>query len=199
MHFRFTESRTEGPMHDRAFRFFDVAWRLPCGGGCGDSFDFAELRDDTELLHKAQSVPIDKAVEHFAVRKAGNAYACDVELLPRWCDPVEIALMGTAARPTRHYCFTFSNDVLDRESNVGEGIAVKRHSLLLTLGASPNIGRRTVMVSVGRCKELVCHRYLALVPNLFEQTKDVIFVLFRHGGSPFLKARYSASHVASRA
>src|ERR1700730_7740052 len=165
-----------------------LSWRLPYRGGCADSSDFAELRDDTELLHEAQSVPIDKTFGHFAVRKAGKAYACNVELLPCWCNPVEIALMGTAARPASRYCFTFGNDVLDREANVGEGIAVKSHSLLLTLGASPNIGRRTVMVSVGWCKEFVSHRYMALVPDFFKQTTDVSFVLFRHGGSPFFKS-----------
>jgi len=53
--------------------------RLPCGG---DGLGFGEFRDDAELLHKAQSIPIDKAFGHFAVRKAGNAYACDIELLP---------------------------------------------------------------------------------------------------------------------
>src|ERR1700730_12115045 len=151
-----------------------LSWRLPYRGGCADSSDFAELRDDTELLHEAQSVPIDKTFGHFAVRKAGKAYACNVELLPYWLNPVEIALMGTAARPASRYCFTFGNDVLDREANVGEGIAVKSHSLLLTLGTSPNIGRRTVMVSVGRCKELVCHRYMPLFPTSSNKPRELI-------------------------
>ena len=107
--------------------------------------------------------------------------------------------MGTAARPTSHCTvFTFGNEVLDRESKV-RSIAVKSHSLLLTLRAAPSIGRRIVMVSVGRCKELVCHSYMALVPNLFKQTTDVIFVFVQTWWFSFLKARYSTSHVASRA
>jgi hypothetical protein len=48
------------------------------------------------------------------------------------------------------------------------------------------------MVTVSRCKELVCHRQMALVPKLFEQTTDASFVLVRHGGSLFMKARYSS-------
>src|SRR5712692_4919708 len=153
--------------------------QLPCGGGDGgDGFGFGELRDDAELLHKAQSVPVDPAFYHLAAGEAGDAYPGDGELLPRWRNPVEITSMGTPTRPTSHHCFAFGNEVLDRESKVGEGIAVETHSLLLTLGASPNIGRRTVMVSVSGCKELVCHRHIALVPNFFEQTTDGIFVLF---------------------
>src|SRR5271169_4442445 len=39
--------------------------RLPCGGG---SFGFVgELRDDAELLHHSQSVPIDVAFYHLVV------------------------------------------------------------------------------------------------------------------------------------
>src|SRR6476646_7094486 len=123
--------------------FFEEVGRLPCGGGY---LGFGEFRDDAELLHKAQSVPIDKAFGHFAVRKAGNAYACDVDLLPRWCNPVEIALVGTPTRPTSHDGFAFGNDVLDRQPKVGEGSAIESGSFLLTLGASPHIGRRRVMV-----------------------------------------------------
>src|SRR5580704_19269646 len=89
--------------------------QLSRGGG---DLGFAEVRDNTELLHEAQSVPVHKAFEHLAVRKAGNANTRDIELLPCWCNPVEIALMSTAARPTSYYCFAFGNEVLDRESNV---------------------------------------------------------------------------------
>src|SRR4029077_9307243 len=149
--------------------FFEEVGRLPCGGGC---LGFGEFPDDAELLHKTQSVPIDKAFGHFAVRKAGNAYTCDVELLPCWCNPVEIAFMGTAARPTRHHLFAFGYYVLDRQSNVGEGSAVESRSLLLTLGTSPNIGRRRIMVSVVWGKEFVCYLQIAFVPNFFEQTTD---------------------------
>ena len=67
-------------MYDRTFRFFDEAGRLSCVVDAATSFGFAELRHNTELLHEAQSVPVDKAFEHFAVREAGNAYTCDVEL-----------------------------------------------------------------------------------------------------------------------
>src|SRR5260370_33442634 len=157
--------------------------RLPCGGGGG--FGSAEFGNDAQLLHEAQSVPVDIALEHFAVRKAGNAYTSDVELLVCWCDPVEFTLMGAAARPTSDYGFAFGKEILYCEAKVGEGIAIKSASLLLTLGAPPKIRRRTVVVSVGRCDEFVCYLHMALVPNFFEQTTDVSFVLFRHGDSPF--------------
>ena len=164
---------------------------------CGDGFGAAEFRNDAELLHEAQRIPIDIALEHFAVREAGDAYAGDVELLVCWGDSVEFAFMGTTARPTSHNCFAFGNEVLDRETNVGEGIAVKSDSLLLSFGAATDIGRGTVVVSVRRRDELVCDLHVAFVPNFFEQTTDVSFVLFRHDESPFMKTRTSFSHEAS--
>jgi hypothetical protein len=101
-------------------------------------------------------------------------------LLAGWGNAVEFALMSAAARPTSDYGFAFGKEVLDRETNVRESIAVKSRSLLLTLGASADIGHGTVVVMVRRCEELVCYRHMAFVPNLFEQTTDVSFVLFTH-------------------
>src|SRR6266704_178113 len=158
------------------FRKAGTATWLLCD--CGGGFGFGELRDDAELLHKAQSIPVDPAFYHLATREAGDADPGDGELLPRGRNPAEIAFMGTPAGPTGHHCFAFGNEVLDRQSKVGEGSAVESRSFLLTLGASPNIRRRRVMVGVGRGKELVCDRQIALVPNLFEQTTDYIFVCF---------------------
>ena len=107
--------------------FLGLPGELPCS----DSHGFGELRDDAELLHEALSVPVDPAFHHLSVREAGNAYPGDGELLSRWRNPVEITIMGTATGPPDHYCFTFGNDVFDRQSNVGEGIAVEGRSLLL--------------------------------------------------------------------
>jgi hypothetical protein len=84
--------------------------------------------------------------------------------------------MGTSARPTSHDCFAFGNDVIDRQSKVGEGGAVESRSLLFTLGASPNIGRGGVMMSIVGGKKLVGHLQITLVPNFFEQTTDDILV-----------------------
>jgi hypothetical protein len=56
--------------------------------GDSDSLGFAELRHNAELLHKTQSVPVHIAFEHFAVRKEGNAYTGDVELLACWGNAV---------------------------------------------------------------------------------------------------------------
>src|SRR5438309_11864161 len=89
------------------------------------SFGFAELRDHAELLHKAQSVPVDPAFRHLAVRDAGDAYPGDGELFPCWRNPAEITFMGTPTGPTGHHCFAFGNDVLDRQSEVGEGSAIE--------------------------------------------------------------------------
>src|SRR5260370_41084501 len=64
--------------------------RLRCGG-----FGFGGFRDDAELLHKAQSVPVDPAFCHLAASDAGDAYPGDGELLPRLSIFAKSALMGS--------------------------------------------------------------------------------------------------------
>lgn len=93
--------------------------RLRCSG-----LSLGELRDDAELLHKAQSVPADIGFRYLAVREATNGYSGNGELLPGWRNPVELTFMSTATGPTGHYCFAFGNHVLDRQAKVGESIAV---------------------------------------------------------------------------
>src|SRR5229473_2956490 len=152
---------------------------LPYCGGCSGNFDFGELRNDAELLHETQSVPVDPAFHHLAANEAGNADPGDGELLPRWGNAVEITLMGAAAGPTGRHDFAFGSEVLDRQSKVGERSAVESGSQLFTLGASPKIGRRRVVVRVGGGKELVCDWQIALGPNFIEQTTDYISVRIR--------------------
>jgi len=51
---------------------------LPCGGG-GDGLGLrGEFGDDAELLHEAESVPVDIAFDHLVVREAdgGRAGEC---------------------------------------------------------------------------------------------------------------------------
>src|SRR6266478_10060169 len=156
-----------------------VVWRkrgrLPWGGG---GFCFGEFRDGAELLHKAQSVPADIGFRHLAVREAANGYSGNGELLPGWGNAVEVTFMGTAAGPTGHDCFAFGNDVLDRQTKVGESSAVESCSLLFTLRATPKIGCRRVMMFVVGSKELVYQRQITLVPNFFKQTTDDSLVVF---------------------
>src|ERR1700693_3044629 len=96
--------------------------------------------------------------------------------LPVGAIPAEIPFMGPSARPTSHDCFAFGDEVLDRQSHVGEGGAVESRALLFTVRASPSIGRGKVMVSVVGGKELVGDLQITLVPNFFEQTTDDILV-----------------------
>jgi hypothetical protein len=53
----------EGPIRDRSGFpvFLGEPGRLPCGGGRYCLGSVGELRDDAELLHEAQSVPVDIA------------------------------------------------------------------------------------------------------------------------------------------
>src|ERR1700680_4987132 len=92
--------------------FFSESKRLPSGG-----FGLAKLRDDAELLHHAQSVPVDPAFHDLAASEAGDAYAGDVDLLAGWRMSAKIALMGTAARPAGHHGFAFGNEILDRQAH----------------------------------------------------------------------------------
>ena len=100
----------------------------------------SKLRDDAELLHQAQSVPVDIAFRQLAVQEASGGHAGDGELLPGWRNPVEIPFVGTVTRPTGHDGIAFGNEVLDRQSKVGESSAVEGRSLPFTLRAVPKIG-----------------------------------------------------------
>jgi len=48
-------------------------------GGCDGDFGFGEHRDDAELLHHAQSVPVNPALYHFARGEADGAGSGDRE------------------------------------------------------------------------------------------------------------------------
>src|SRR6266704_6443164 len=144
------ERREPAPV--RKIGKFSERLRLRCNG-----FGFGKLRDDAELLHKAQSVPVDPAFCHLASTEAGDAYPGDGDLLPRWRNPAEIAFMRTPTGPTGNHSFAFGNDVLDRQSKVGESSAVERRSFLFTLRATPKIGLRSVMMFAVGGKELVCY------------------------------------------
>jgi len=109
---------------------------LPYGG-----FGFGrKLRNDAELLHKAQSVPVDIAFRYLAVGEAADSDSGNGEVLPGWGNPAEIPFMGTVAGPTGHDCIVFGDDVLDRQTKVRESTAIERCSLLFTLGTASKIG-----------------------------------------------------------
>src|SRR5260370_34732257 len=118
-----------------------VGW-LPCGaGGSGGGLGFgSELGDDAELLHHAQSVPVDVAFRQLAVQEASAGHAGDGERLSGGGDAVEFPFVGTVTGPTGHDGVTFGNEVLDRQAQVGESGAGEGHSLPFTLGAVPKIG-----------------------------------------------------------
>src|SRR5882762_3646022 len=136
--------------------------QLPCGGGRYGFGSVGELRDDAELLYKAQSVPVDKAFRYLAVRDASDGHPGDGDVLPGWSNAIEVTFMGAPAGPAGHDCFAFGNDILDRQMKVGESSAIESRSLLLTVGATPKIGRRRVIVSVVGGKDLVGHRQIAI-------------------------------------
>ena len=100
----------------------------------------SELRDGAELLHETQSVPVDVAFRQLAVQEASDGHTGDGELLSGGGNPVEIALVGTVTGPTGHDGIAFGNEVLDRQAQVGEGIAIEASSFPFTLGAVAKIG-----------------------------------------------------------
>ena len=116
--------------------------RLPCGAGAsGGGLGFGgELRDDAELLHHAQSVPVDVAFRQLAVQEASDGHAGDGELLSGGGNAVEIAFVGTVTGPTGHDGIAFGNEVPDGQAQIGESGAVEGRSLPFALGAVPKIG-----------------------------------------------------------
>ena len=115
--------------------------RLPCGAGGGGGLGFGgELGDDAELLHEAQSVPVDIAFRYLAVHESSDGHAGDGELLSGGGHPVEIPFVGTVTGPTGHDGIAFGNEVLDGQAKVGESGAVEGCSLPFALRAVPKIG-----------------------------------------------------------
>jgi hypothetical protein len=101
---------------------------------------------------------LTKPFDHLAARKAGNADSRDGELLFGWNDSIEVAFMSTLVGLAGGDCFTFGNNVLDCQPNVGERSAAESRTLLFAFRPSPKFGRRRIMVRVVLCEELVCHR-----------------------------------------
>ena len=99
----------------------------------------SELRDDAELLHEAQSVPVDIAFRQLAVQEASDGHTGDGELLSGGGNAVEIPFVGPVTGPTGHDGIAFGNEVLDGQAQVGESGAVEVCSLPFTLGAVPKI------------------------------------------------------------
>src|SRR5882762_8689106 len=154
--------------------------QLPCGGGRYGFGSVGELRDDAELLHKAQGVPVNKAFRYLAVRDASDGHPGDGDVLPGWSNAIDVTFMGAPAEPAGHDCFAFGNDILDRQMEVGESCAIECRALLFAVGAAPKIGRRRVIVIVVGGKDLVDHRQIAIVPEFGEKTTDDSFIMFRH-------------------
>jgi hypothetical protein len=161
---------------------------LPRGSG-GEGFGLGGLLDDAELLHEAESVPVDEAFGDLAVGDASDGDTGDGELLVGCGNSVQITFMSTAAGPAGHNGFAFGDDILDGEVNVGESIAIERGALLFAVRTAAKIGRGSIMVFVVGSKELAGYGKIAVVPEFGEQTADDSFIVFRHEWISFLRNR----------
>src|SRR5260370_42620995 len=102
---------------------------LPCGGGDGLGFGSGlvfcgERGDDADLLHHAQSVPVDVAFRQLAVQKASAGHAGDGERLSGGGAAVELPFWGTVAGPPGHVVVACVNEGVD-----GDAQAVERRPL----------------------------------------------------------------------
>jgi len=152
----------EGPMRGgRAFHFFfGKSRRLPCGSGCYGFGSVGELRDDAELLHKAQERPQltkPSAILPFETRATVTPEM--VMCFPVGAMPLRSPLWVPRQDQRVMTVSPFGNDILDRP-NEGRGKQCDREPLLFfsLSGPRPKIGRRRVIVSVIGGKDLVGHR-----------------------------------------
>src|SRR6266852_3289059 len=157
----------------------EAEW-LPCGGhGLG------RLGDGAELAHEAQRIPIHEAFDDLAVSEAADGYPGDRDLLSRWRNAVEFALMNAAARPASHNGIAVGKEIFNGQTKIVQRAAIEIDSFLLTLGTLAKVGGRWVIVHVSGGDGFIRDLQIALVPKFIKQTTDNSFILFRHGGSPY--------------
>jgi hypothetical protein len=120
---------------------------------------------------------IDPAFHHLPAGKPRDADSVAGDLLSRGGNPIQLTFVGASATPAGNDRFPFRKEFLERQAEILEcdrASPFSSHSLVRA-----HIWRRSIMVSITRAEELVCHLQLTLVPNLFEQTTNDYFVGFR--------------------
>jgi len=154
----------KSPIVKSGLPFFFVEWsRSFC---CGFGFPTSATTPSCCIKPRASQLTQPSTILPFV--KLAMLIPEMVNCFPVGAIPLRSTFMRTLAGPTGRDCLAFGNDVLDRQSYVGECSAVEIRSLFFARGTSPKFGRRRVMVRVVLCKELVCYRQIALVPNFFE-------------------------------
>ena len=79
--------------------------------------------DHPKLLQHPQAVIVDPAFHQLAIDKPVAGHPCHRELLARWCDAEQFALVRATRRLAKRDRVALANDVLNREMEIGKGAA----------------------------------------------------------------------------
>src|SRR5437764_9977492 len=91
--------------------------RVPCLPHC---------RNHAELLQQTQVVTVAPQFDALAIGEAGDGDPCCHHLFARGCNAHEVALLGATKRVASYDSVSFSDDVLNSEMGIGEGVEVER-------------------------------------------------------------------------
>src|SRR6266508_1407545 len=96
---------------------------------------------DAKLLHHAKLVKDAPTLGNLSIRKAVYSDSADSgRLASRW-HAQQFTIIGAVSCPARHDLIPFSDLFINREMNVGEGVAIHRDELFGAFGASRQTGK----------------------------------------------------------
>src|SRR6266508_2476756 len=146
-------------------------------------------RDNAELLHQVQPIPLLELLRHLPPGQTADADAGEAEALAGARDAQQLSLVRPLGRPARRDLVPFREHVLDGAVQIGDGGDVHRPLLLGTLQPRRLPGQGT-MVHVVLRDELTGPVHPLLVDDLLKPAPNDRLVLFGgHGAPPSLRRR----------
>src|SRR6266851_3048807 len=86
-------------------------------------------RNHAKLLQQTRVVIVAPEFDALAIGEAGDGDSCRHHLFARGCNAHEVALLGATKRVASYDAVSFSDDVLNSETGIGEGAEVEREEL----------------------------------------------------------------------
>ena len=141
-------------------------------------------RNDAELLHHAQSVPIAVGIHDFSVSDVVDGHSIHgYFLIGRW-DSQVFAPLGTGNGPAGNYFIFLGDHVLNGEVQIGVACEEDQKLAFVSFGTNGGTENVWAMQSVAWGDDFAYKFKLAFVPNFLIEALDNGFVLGRHGVPP---------------
>src|SRR5438067_5061695 len=142
------------------------------------SLGVGELRNNAELLHHPERVPVRVLLDDLAVRKAGEGEPRDRHLLAGGSDAHQVTVVRAATCPAARDLVAFGDLLVDPDPGIRVCGAISRDVFLETVGAAQWLWDGRVVTDVVAVDELVDDAQVPL-PRFLEETADDRFVLIR--------------------